>query len=659
MVAATSATTGTNIDVNSIVTQLMTIERKPISKLLAQEASYQSKLSAFGTVKGALASFQTALQGLSASSFQAVKATPSDATVFAASASSTAAPGVYSLAVTSLAQAQNLVATGQTSMTAAIGSGIPTTLTFDTGTISGGTFNSVTGAYTGAAYTSNGAGTKTVTIDATNNSLQGIRDAINTANVGVTASIVNDGSGTPYRLTLSSNNTGISNSMKVAVAGDATISGLLSYDPAAVQNMAQTAAAQNANFTVNGVAASKTSNTVSDVIQGITLTLSKTTTAPVSLTVAQDTAAVSTAITNFVAAYNNLSSTLKISSAYDSATKTGGPLQGDSTVRTLQTQMRGMLSQTIAGTTGGITSLAQIGITSQKDGSLVADSVKLNAALASNFKDIASLFAATGSATDSLVSFNAAGANAVPGSYALNISQIATQGSAVGNAVANTTITTGVNDTLNLTINGVNAPVVLTAGTYTAQSLAAQVQTQLNGLAALTSVGVSVAVSQNAGVLTITSANYGSSSSVVVAGGNGAAGLLGAAPVQTAGVDTAGTIGGIAATGSGQKLTDANGLSFNINGGALGARGTVNYSQGYAYTMGKWSTSALATDGMLTSRTDGYNKMIADSSHRRATLETRMVSLEANYRRQYSSLDAMLSRMNQTSTYLTQQLARL
>lgn len=111
MVAATSATTGTNIDVNSIVTQLMTLERKPISKLLAQEASYQSKLSAFGTVKGALASFQTALQGLSASSFQAVKATPSDATVFAASASSTAAPGVYSLAVTSLAQAQNLVAT--------------------------------------------------------------------------------------------------------------------------------------------------------------------------------------------------------------------------------------------------------------------------------------------------------------------------------------------------------------------------------------------------------------------------------------------------------------------------------------------------------------------------------------------------------------------
>lgn len=320
MVTSTTATTGSYIDVNGIVSQLMTIERRPISKLVTQEASYQSKLTALGTIKGAMSAFQTAVQGLSsAASFQAVKATPSDSTVLSATAGSTAAPGVYSLDVTSLAQAQTLMAAGQASMTAAIGTGAATTLTFDTGTISGGAFNTTTGQYTGAAYTSSGAGTKTVTIDATNNSLQGIRDAINTANIGVTASIVNDGSGTPYRLTLSSQNAGVSNSMKITVAGDAAISGLLSNDPAAVQNLTQTVAAQNANFKVNGVAVSKTSNTVSDVIQGVTLSLSKTTTTPTSLTIANDTAAATTAVNNFVSAYNNLASALKLASAYDPA----------------------------------------------------------------------------------------------------------------------------------------------------------------------------------------------------------------------------------------------------------------------------------------------------------------------------------------------------
>ena len=662
--ATASATTGTSIDVNSIVSQLMTVEQQPITKLNVKEASFQAKLSAFGTIKSALATFQTALQGLSnASKFQTVNATPSDATVFSATAASTAIAGSYSLDITSLAQAQKLVASGQTSSTAAIGAGAATTVTFDFGSISGGTFSAVTGVYTGAAFTSNGNATKSITIDSTNNSLQGIRDAINAGKMGVTATIINDGSGTPYRLALSSDNSGANNSLKISVTGDNAVSNLLANDPAGIQNLAETVTAQNANFKVNGVTVSKSSNIIFDVIPGVTLNLNKTTTSATSLTVVRDTAAISNSISGFVKAYNDLSSTLTTVSAYNPATRTGALLQGDSTVRSLQSQLRAALTTTITGTSGALTTLSQVGVSFQKDGSLALDSTKLNNAISNNFNDIAGLFAAVGKGTDSLVSFNSASSATKPGNYAVDISQLATQGTAVGSAAANTTITAGINDTLSFTINGVSTSVTLTAATYTAQSLAAELQSKINSASELSAAGISVAVTQSAGVLSVTSANYGSGSSVAITGGNGALDLMGGAPIQTAGINVAGSIGGITATGSGQTLIATSGdpqdLSISINGGALGARGTLNYSQGYAYSLNKWSTSILAGDGTLVGRTNGINKSITDIGNRRTTLQARLVGIEQRYRMQYSALDAMLTSMNQTSTYLTQQLANL
>lgn len=659
MVTAATATTGTNIDVNGIVSQLVALDRQPIAKLSNKEAVYQSQLSALGTIKGALATFQTSVQALSnVASFQAIKTTSSDPTSLSASTSGQVAAGVYSLEVSSLSQSQKLAAAGQPSLSDPIGSGAATTLTFDFGTISGGAFNAVTGTYTGSSFATNGSGTKEVSIDSTNNTLQGIRDAINAANMGVTASIVNDGSASPYRLAFSSNTAGSNNSMSLSVAGDATLSALLSNNPAGVQHLSETAQAQNANFKVNGVSVTKASNTISDVIQGVTFTLSKTTTAPVSLSVVRDISAVSSAVTDFVSAYNNLSSSLKVISAYDPATKKGGPLQGDSTIRALQTQLHGLLSQAVTGS-GGLTSLAQIGISTQKDGSIALNSSKLSSAMTSNFNDIASLFASTGSGTDNLVSFNAASATAKPGNYSLAVTRIATQGTLAGNAVANTTISAGVNDALSLVINGVSTSITLAAGTYTAQSLASELQSKLNGSSALSGAGLLASVSQSGGILSIASANYGSSSSVASISGSAAPGLMGAAPVSTVGVDVAGTIDGVTAVGSGKKLTDVNGLSFNVNGGVLGARGSVSYSQGYGYSLGTWATSVLATDGVLSGASNTRTKAVSDSSSRRAAMEVRVAAMETRYRMQYSKLDSMLSSMSQTSTYLTQQLARL
>lgn len=661
---ATSGISSSSLDINNIISQLMTVEQRPLVALAKREASYQAKITAFGSVQGALASLQSAVQGLnSASKFQVSKATSSDSAAIGASASSTAVAGSYSLSVTALAQQQKLVAAGQASATSTLGSGTSTTLSFDFGTISGA--SPVSGKYTGATFTSNGSGIKTVTIDASNNSLQGIRDAVNTANIGITATIINDGGASPYRLALTSSSAGQSNSIKISVSGDATLAALLAHDPAglpAAQNFTETAAAQNAAFTVDGVAISKTSNTVSDVIGGVTLTLLKTTASPVNIDVAPDSASIKSAVEKFTKAYNDLNKTLADLSSYNPATRQGATLQGDATVRSLQNQMRGILNTPVGSVAGAYSTLSQIGVSFQKDGSLAVDSAKLSGAITSHPGDIADLFAAVGKPSDSLVSYTSATGATKPGSYSLTVTQLATQGNLVGGATAGLTISGGVNDALTVAVDGTSAAITLAAGTYTAAALATEVQSKINGADALLTAGKTVAVTQSAGVMTITSGSYGASSAVAVTG-NGASSLLGGSPVATDGTDAAGTLGGSALSGSGQTLTsiggDSSGISFRVLGGATGSRGTLNYSQGYAYLLNNLSTSTLASDGQLSSRTSGLGDSIKDIGKQRDALAQRLAITERRYRAQFTALDAMLGSMNSTSTFLTQQLSTI
>ena len=390
--SAASSSAGT-LDVPSLVSQLMANERRPIDKLNTKVTSYQTKISSFGTLKGLASGFQTALQSLNAS-LQGYSATPSDASVFTASATSTAAAGIYSINVTTLAQAHKLAAAGQVSDTNAIATGA-STVTFMVGT------------------------TRTDVAIAAGATLQDIRTAINAANMGVTATIVNDGSATPYRLALSSDNTGTSNAISsitiyasgasplpsgdgTLLPGDAAVNDLLAYNatanvPTPAVPMAQTVAAKNADFTVNGIQIIKASNTVTDAIQGVTLTLSKMST-PATLTVARDTSSVSKAASGFVDAYNALSSQLKSRSAYGSATKAAPDLAGDGTVRLMQNQLRSIFSTPASG--GTLTRLSEVGIAFQADGTLKLDSSKLNSAMTTNFSDVTNLFSsATGFAT--------------------------------------------------------------------------------------------------------------------------------------------------------------------------------------------------------------------------------------------------------------------
>ena len=659
--AISSPGIGSNLDINSIVTQLMSVERQPLVQLDTKEASFQAQLSAYGNLKGALSAFQTSVTALnSVSRFQARTVTSSDQGVATATATSIATIGSFSLNVSQLAQAQALVAAGQASASAAIGSGASTTISFQFGTITGGSLTN--GVYTGATFTQDGSQSSgTVTISAENNSLTGIKDAINGANIGVTASIVGDGSATPYRLVLQSSATGANRSMKISVTGEAAIANLLSYDPAATQNMKQTLAAQDAAFTVNGLALTSRTNTVSTALQGVNLTLAKVGTS--NLAVARDTNSVQTAVAAFVKAYNDVDATLDQLASFNAETRRAGPLNGDFAVRSIQSQLRSVLGDSL-GSGLSIANLSQLGISFQRDGSLALDTAKLQTALTGTAaEDIAGAFPATGKTTDSLINFLGATAASTPGRYALNVSTLATQGTLVGSGAANLTITQGSNDSLSVNLDGVATTVTIAAGTYTAAALATAVQSAINGSADVRTANSAVTVTQAAGVLTITSNRYGSASQVS-ASGTAATGLFGGAPVATTGVDVAGTINGAAATGSGRILSGPAGSSLagvrlEVIGGTTGDRGTVTVVRGFASRLDALLTNILSTTGVITSRTEGINKSIEDLGDRRTALNRRLTDVEARYRAQFTALDTMMSSMLATSNYLTQQLNAL
>lgn len=394
--ASISSSTSTAFDVTTLVSQLMAVERRPIDTLNTRISDTEAKISSFGTLSGLVSTFQSAALGLR-TGLQKLTTTPSDPLAFAATPNGSGVPGSYSVEVSQLAQSQSLVATGQASKTAAIGNGTATTITFDFGAISGGTLTS--GTYSGATFTSSGTGSGSVVIDSTNNTLEGIRDAINAANLGIGATIVNDGSGTPYRLALSSANSGVNNSLRISVSGgDGSIDSLLGYDPAGTQNLSQTRAAQNAELTVNGIPITSASNTLTEAVQGASITLRNVTTTPANLDVARDTTAINAAVSTFVDAYNALSSQLKSRSAFASGGNSAGVLAGDSGLRQMQSQLSDIFTSPVV--TGTLSSLAQVGIAFKNGGQLQFDSTTFNNALTADFDDVVNLIGSpTGFAT--------------------------------------------------------------------------------------------------------------------------------------------------------------------------------------------------------------------------------------------------------------------
>lgn len=396
---------GSGLDVKTLVSQLMAFERAPITLLDKKEASFQAKLSSFGSLKSSLASLQTAAKALSTpEKFSPMKASVADATTLSASAGATAVAGSYEVEVKSLAQSQKLMMSasagggteGYAATSTVVGTG---TITIDFGTYTAPEAPATT---PGFAVNPDKPDAKTIVIGSGNNTLAGIRDAINAANAGVSASIINDGSTNGFRLSLTSTDTGARNAMRISVADATGDLAQLNYDPSSAapeaNRLTENVAAKDAVIKVDNVTITKQSNTITDAIQGVTLNLAKTmpegTTTKITLT--RDTSNVKTAVEGFVKAYNDTNKALRDATAYDASTGKAAVLAGDSTVRSIQDQLRGLFSTPLAGAPAGMTMLSDVGITFQKDGSLAIDEAKFGKALADPAKDLGKLFSSSG-----------------------------------------------------------------------------------------------------------------------------------------------------------------------------------------------------------------------------------------------------------------------
>nr|WP_229506854.1 flagellar filament capping protein FliD [Pseudoduganella rivuli] len=538
----------------------------------------------------------------------------------------------------------------------------------------------VGGAYLGATFAQDGTRSSgNIVIDSTNNTLQGIRDAINKANFGVTASIVSDGStGTPNHLVLTSSATGANSNMKITVSGnngdpaDAAIESLLAYDPGGVQNLSQKTAALDTLANVNGIPVTSHSSGISGAVEGVTINAVKTGSA--TLTVAKDTGSLNSSISGFVKAFNELSGQIKSVSSYNAETKEAGDLLGDSTIQTLQASLRRQLTSSISGLQGSkLTSLSQIGIAFQKDGTLTLDNTKLQKAISTNFNDIAGLFAAVGRSSDADVSFVSSRTATKAGDYRVDITRLATQGTLTSAAAvpASTTIAADTVWTVKLNSSTSSASVTtasvkIPAGTYTPQELSTVLQAAINGASNFTQAGSTVSAAINDdGTLKINSTKYGSTSNLTLTSdtGTAVADIFGGA-ASVDGVDVAGTIGGYSATGDGQNLTGApgaptEGLKLEVKGDTIGARGTLGFSQGYAYQLDTLAKSYLGATGILTGRTKGLNDNVKDIAKQKDAFNAKLVDIEARYRKQYTALDTALSSMNKTASFLTQQFASM
>lgn len=383
---------GSGLDLSGILNSLMQVEQQPLVDLQKKEASYQARISALGSLKGALSSLQSTAAGLAPSTGQTAaqkyasfSASVADSTIASASASTSAVPGVYSLEVSKLAQNHRL---------ASVTSGTPGVSPYYAdaqATIGQGTLTIDFGKLAGATYTADSTRKLTVTIDATNNTLGGLRDAINAANGGVAATIVTGTGGA--QLVLTAKDGGTSNVMKLSgLAG-------FTFDPTnASGGFTQSAsqggqAAQDAAFKLNGIAATSSTNSVSGVLDGVTLTLSKTNEgSPTTVTITKDaTSGITKSLNSFIKAFNDAAKTVSDLGAYNAQTKVSGALQGQAIVRTAQTQLRSLFFNTTAGGTSNYQRLSDIGVSLDKSGNLSLDTAKLNKALAANYDAVTSL----------------------------------------------------------------------------------------------------------------------------------------------------------------------------------------------------------------------------------------------------------------------------
>lgn len=386
------------LDTTNIISKLIELERKPVKLLENKRTLLDTQFSSWQDINKKLYALETAVNGINKKS-EFIGVTSSFAnnnslstqTVLTATASSSAASGTYTIKVSSLAKAEKEVSQGFSSTSSVLGAGY--------GTLS------ITA----------GSKTTTISVNSSNNTLEGIKTAINNSDAGVTASIINDGSS--YRLSITGIATGADN--KITIQDNITKGGLGAN--IAIFSWSESQSASNASIEFDGISISKSSNVVTDVIDGVTLNLQSAGSG--LITFASDTSKVKQNISNFVNAYNDVLSFIKDQFSYDSNKKTtGGSLFGNNTLMSIQQKLRGIVSNAVSGLSGSYTYLSQIGIRTGEDGKISVNDSELSDALRDNYSQVSKLFTEFGSSTDTNVTYVTHSEKTKGGTYEVRIS---------------------------------------------------------------------------------------------------------------------------------------------------------------------------------------------------------------------------------------------
>lgn len=383
---------GSGIDTVSLVNQLADASRTPKDGALkVKEELNTAQISAVAQASNAISDFSTALTQLISGGTLFTQPTVSDTSILTASAQPGARIGGLStqVEVRQIAQAQSLVSENLTDVNAAVGKG---DLTITTGT-----------------------GSFTVTIDDSNNNLIGLARAINLTGSGVTASLVEDSAGA--RLVLKSQ-TGAAQAFTLA-AGPTAEAGLsrFNYDPNISGGMTLAQQAQDAIIRLDGVDISRSSNTVTDVVEGVTLQLKKAAVGTqISLGADRPTSAIKQAVSDVVDTYNALMATLNDLTKPATGKDPAGPLKGDAGMRTLRNQLQ-RITSTVLASGGTYSTLAEIGVATQRDGTLVVDKARLDAAMTADPDSVEALFNPGQTSSNPLIKITSAYGRAKPGTY--------------------------------------------------------------------------------------------------------------------------------------------------------------------------------------------------------------------------------------------------
>jgi len=611
-----------------IVDAFINAERATTRLLERNKALNEARREAVRSFNTRLLSTQLDLGALKrASTFQSRTATSSNIDALAiTTAGTTAVPGSYTLDVVQVAKAHQLATVGQVSAETSFASG---TLSLQVG---------------------NDAATE-ITFSA-GGSLNNVAAAINNADAGITASVINDGSGSPYRLVLKGDKTGADND--VLVSGTGGMATLFS-------GMSTLAAASNAEIRVGSgpgaITITQASNTFTEIVPGVTFD-ARAPANNITIGVAAETAAAKDGIKKFIESFNAASSYLKANAGFDSATKTAGVLISQANLVAGMGQITRALTGSVPGLPSSLNSLVAIGVTlNRTDGTLTIDETKLTRVLRENPDGVRKLFMSTGSSSEPSVQFSNLTEKTKAGPFTVNITQPAVPAQLSSTALAASTVIDDNNNTLSMVVNTRAVTLTLTNGTYTRAEMATQLQSSLT--AALSSTNEKLTVSLANDRLDVRSERYGRTQNIQIAEASTAKAALGLAVQNVTGIDVAGTINGVAGTGNGRLLngavgSPAEGLALNVTATVAVSGAMVTPNKGISQLIGeRFGRLTDNSIGTLSSIDKNLTKNITDATSQISKAETMLAKRRDRYERQFQSMERMIAQFNSQGAAMT------